>query len=108
MTTDVVVDIDSIRKIRNRLSHAWDHKILSDYYEKPPISSMSAVEDILRERQDELTFDGLESMDPLSTFRIRLIWVTGRAYYETLLYPSAMKRRLDPRPLSMARSLQRY
>jgi hypothetical protein len=96
MTPDVVQDIESIRKIRNRLSHAWDHDVLANYFEKPPISTMSAVESVLGERRDELAFDGLDSVDALGRFRIRLLWVTGRAYYETLLYPWAIKKRIDP------------
>jgi DNA-binding MltR family transcriptional regulator len=96
MTPDVLQNIESIRKIRNRLSHAWDHDALTDFCEKPPISTMSAVERVLGERQDELAFDRLDRVDALGRFRTRLLWVTGRAYYETLLYPPAMKRRIDP------------
>jgi DNA-binding MltR family transcriptional regulator len=96
ITPDVLEDIDSVRKIRNKLSHAWNHDAFCDYYKKPPISTMSAVERILGERQDELAFEGLESSDALDRFRVRLLWVTGRAYYETMLYPWAMRRRIDP------------
>lgn len=99
MSPDLLADMDCVRKVRNKLSHAWDHAELADYFAKPPISSMSAVEAHVAEQKDRLLFEGVENLDALGRFRVRLLWVIGRAQYESLAFPAALKQRIDPHVL---------
>lgn len=95
LSPDVLIDIDAVRKIRNKLSHAWDHELLSDYFSKPPISTMTAIEKHFGPHEERLSFKGADELDAQGRFRVRLTWVVGRAFYESLIFVPALKEGLN-------------
>ncbi|MEL7614532.1 hypothetical protein AAGW18_18685 [Vreelandella titanicae] len=96
MSEDILKDMDSLRKVRNKFSHLWDHESLSGYAEQAPTSDITPIETMFKEHDERLLLAGVETLDALGRLRIRTIWLLGRLYYESLLYPLALKRRLQP------------
>lgn len=96
MSEDILKDMDSLRKVRNKFSHLWDHESLLGYAEKAPTSDITPVEMMFKEHEERLLLSGIENLDGLGRLRIRTIWLLGRLYYEALLYPLAIKQRLQP------------
>ncbi|MGQ7242149.1 hypothetical protein ACUN9V_01650 [Salinicola sp. V024] len=96
MSEDILKDMDSLRKVRNKFSHLWDHKSLSGYAEQAPTSDITPIETMFKEHEERLLLSGIENLDALGRLRIRTIWLLGRLYYESLLYPLALKKRLKP------------
>lgn len=96
VSEDILKDMDSLRKVRNKFSHIWDHESLSGYAEQAPISNITPIETMFKGHEERLLLAGVENLTPLGRFRIRTIWLLGRLYYESLLYPRALKRRLQP------------
>ncbi|WP_201169638.1 hypothetical protein [Halorhodospira halophila] len=96
LSEDILQDIDSLRKIRNKISHSWDHESLSGYAEQAPISNITPIEEIFKEHQACLLFSNVKSLDAVGRLRVRTIWILGRLFYESLLYPRALKKRLHP------------
>jgi hypothetical protein len=96
ISEDILKDMDSLRKVRNKFSHLWDHESLSGYAEQAPTSDITPIETMFKEHEERLLLAGVENLDALGRLRIRTIWLLGRLYYESLLYPLALKRRLQP------------
>lgn len=94
MTADILLELDKIRKIRNEFSHSWDVELLK--------TKLNLLVDEQMHQLEKHLGDGVHlppnfwnSLSQDSVFRIRLIWLSGRCYYESRLYPQAVKRRLD-------------
>lgn len=96
MSEDILKDIDVLRKTRNKFSHLWDHESLSGYAEQSPTSDITPVETMLKEHEKRLLLSGVEKLDAVGRLRVRVIWLLGRLFYEALLYPQALKQRLQP------------
>ncbi|MFT0139536.1 hypothetical protein ACEK07_35335 [Alcanivoracaceae bacterium MT1] len=96
MSEDILKDMDSLRKVRNKFSHLWDHESLSGYAEQAPTSYITPIETMFKEHEEQLLLSGVESLDAVGRLRIRIIWLLGRLFYEALLYPQAIKQRLRP------------
>lgn len=96
LSADLVVDLDRLRKARNKLSHTWDISKLNDFFAREPISDIFPVETLLAEDPDR--FPNLaSSLDVLQAFRLRIVWILTRLTYEAPLYMRARQRRLDSR-----------
>lgn len=87
----VLSDIDAIRKIRNKMSHSWNHEPLSDYFLRPPISEFLKIEEFFGPHIKRLGFHGVERLNEQERYRVRLIWIVGVVFYECQLSPFASK-----------------
>ena len=96
MSEDILKDMDSLRKVRNKFSHLWDHESLSGYADKAPTSDISPIETMFKDHEERLLLSGVEKLDAVGRLRVRIIWLLGRLYYEALLYPRAIKQRMNP------------
>jgi len=95
LSSDLVVELDHIRKLRNDLSHRWDIEFLE-----------RRMDELIREKQMPIETqlgDGVhlpesfhESLQPVDRFRVRAIWMLGRLTYETRLWVPALKARIAP------------
>ena len=95
MSPDVLEELDKLRKIRNDTSHSWD------------INSVRGKLDVLIDGRmmkiEEQLGDGIrlperfwEILSKEAIFRVRLIWLLGRCFYESHLFAAAIKLRLNP------------
>jgi hypothetical protein len=95
LSRDLLTDVDKLRKLRNDVSHNWNigdlTKELSDFIS----SSMSPIEAQLDDGMG-LPKEFQKTLDEIALFRVRLVWIVGRLYYESLLFPRALKERLKP------------
>lgn len=94
MTPDILLELDKLRKLRNDLSHTWDVDSLKIKLESLIDVQMYPLE---KEIGEEVKFpkEVWKMIPKESLFRIRLIWLSGRCFYESQLYPQIIKRRLD-------------
>lgn len=95
LSTDVLIELDHLRKIRNDVSHKWDMKLLE--------SKLTQLVDHRQQKIEEYLGDGVrlpegfhESLTPLEKLRVRLIWLLGRLTYEARLWVPAVKEKLVP------------
>lgn len=95
MSRDILEELDRLRKIRNDTSHSWNINALR--------GKLDTLIDERMQRIEEQLGDGIrlperfwETLARESLFRIRLIWLVGRCFYEANLFAAAVKRRLNP------------
>lgn len=95
MSSDILEELDKLRKIRNDISHSWNISALCE--------KLETLIDVRMQKIEEHLGDGIrlperfwEALPKESLFRIRLIWLAGRCFYEAHLYAAAIKRRLNP------------
>jgi len=95
MSTDVLEELDKLRKIRNDTSHSWDINSVR--------GKLDALIDDRMLKIEEHLGDGIrlperfwETLSKEYIFRVRLIWLLGRCFYESNLFATATKLRLDP------------
>ncbi|HEU4826298.1 MAG TPA: hypothetical protein VFS85_07460, partial [Dongiaceae bacterium] len=68
---------------------------LTDFYTRGKIAEIFPVDTLLLERPD--LFPQLPSeLEPIQTFRIRVIWMTARLSYEAPLFARSRESRLVP------------
>jgi len=96
VNSDILIDLDRLRKIRNEISDSWFHEPIEFYFAQEPINRLFAIEGLLSEEYESLkgAFDKLSAE---RNFKIRLGWVLARLTYEALFYARAKRYRLDPR-----------
>lgn len=94
LSSDLPGDVDKLRKLRNEISHDWDIRDLRARLDEFIVSSMSPIETHLDDG-NRLPKQFYTSLDAIGRFRVRLIWMAGRIFYESILFPRAVKRRLD-------------
>jgi hypothetical protein len=95
MSPDVLEELDKLRKIRNDTSHSWDINLVRE--------KLDALIDIRMIKIEEQLGDGIrlpeqfwKALSKEALFRVRLIWLVGRCFYESHLFATAIKRRLNP------------
>jgi hypothetical protein len=95
MSSDILEELDKLRKIRNDTSHSWDLNLVQDKLERLIDGRMMKIEEELGDgiRLPERFW---ETLPRESIFRIRLIWLLGRCFYESHLFAAALKLRLNP------------
>lgn len=91
LSQDLLSDVDTIRMLRNRLSHDWDMAAADAVLDHPSAAGIFPVE-------SELHAVGIDQakLDSESRFRVRLIWLIGRVHYEIHAYHIAKSERIDP------------
>ena len=95
LSRDLLTDIDKLRKLRNDVSHNWDIGDLTKELSEFVSSAISPIENYLNDGT-KLPEGFQRLLDDIGCFRVRLIWIVGRLYYECLLFPRAVKERLKP------------
>lgn len=91
LSPDLMLELDRVRAVRNRISHDWDMKTAADVLDSPSLAAMYPVEADLRERMADTP-----ELDGVAGFRVRLVWLLGRLTYEVLAYHRAKQARLSP------------
>lgn len=95
LSRDLLVDADRLRKLRNDVSHKWNIGDLTLRLSEFISTSMSPIEGHLDDGT-RLPKEFHKALDEIPLFRVRLIWIVGRLYYECFLFPRALKERLKP------------
>jgi len=95
LSRDLLTEANKLRKLRNEVSHNWDigdlRQRLSDFISR----SMSPIEAHLDDGA-RLPKEFHKALDEIALFRVRLMWLVGRLYYECFFFPRALKERLKP------------
>ena len=96
MSSEVLEELDKLRKIRNDTSHSWDINFVRGKLDTLIDGRMMKIEEQLGDgiRLPERFWEVLSKE---ALFRVRLIWLLGRCFYESHLFSSAIKLRLNPR-----------
>lgn len=92
---DLLLELNKLRKLRNDISHSWDIAKIQP-----------KVEEFISRRMHKIEADLVGGMESLPAewaalhahglFRLRLIWLMGRTFYECCLYVSALSARITP------------
>ncbi len=90
----VLLEVERLRAVRNRVAHGWDHAKLGDLFGSSPLKDLHAIErDMIGSWFPEPRIDAL---DAVARFRIRAVWIAARLAYETMYWARAKEARLDP------------
>ena len=95
LSHDILTEADKLRKLRNEVSHSWNIGDLKNRLATFISHSMSPVESFLDDGA-RLPKDWYKSVDDIALFRVRLLWLVGRVYYECGLFPQTLKKHLNP------------
>lgn len=95
MSSDILEELDRLRKIRNDTSHSWDINSVRGKLDTLIDGRMMKIEEQLDDgiRLPERFWEALPKE---ALFRVRLIWLLGRCFYESHLFAAAIKLRLNP------------
>ena len=95
LSPDNLHDADRLRRARNKIAHRWQlNDALSDLSHSI-LKDISDVENILADGT-RLKPTDVEKLNDEERFRFRTIWILGRTFYESHLYPIAKLKRLSP------------
>lgn len=95
LSADLMIEIDKIRKVRNRISHDWNLKSIADMIRSVATVNLPAMEPLIEGLKNRLGSDHFDVNDE-AQFRICLIWLSGRLTYEANAYHKAKALRLPP------------
>lgn len=95
VSSDILIDLNRIRRIRNDLSHSWDVGTFDSFFSEGNFSEIYPIEMLLSEQLNEFA-DLSRDAEPLELFRLRVVWVVARFKYEAAFYSRAKRKRLDP------------
>ena len=94
-SSDLMLELDNLRSVRNAISHSWDIESLDGFLIQGKLASMYRMEELVLEIKDiAKEFSG--NLNPVTAFRIRLVWIVGRLVYESAAYNRAKEANLDP------------
>lgn len=93
MSPDLLMDLNRIRRVRNKISHSWNSDELRGVANA--LSGLHPIEQLFDERMGNDA--SLLDVTPDASLRIRLVWIMGRCVYEAAAYDRAKKARLRPK-----------
>jgi hypothetical protein len=95
LSQDLMMQLDAVRKIRNRVSHDWNLKSADELLASVSLDSLYPIEQQISEERPDIcaTFENWERSFSL---RARLIWLAGRLTYEGAAFNKAKQARLSP------------
>jgi hypothetical protein len=76
-------ELDRLRTARNAIAHSWNIDSLDDFWTGGRLVDMHPIEELLAERK-ELAEEFSAGFKPQAAFRIRVSWIAGRLFYETV------------------------
>ncbi len=95
MSTNLLTELDLLRRIRNEISHKWDSELLRERLNELVESKQERLEEQLGNGEHfEAGFH--ERLSTTAKFRVRLVWLLGRVFYESQYFVPTTKLRLDP------------
>jgi hypothetical protein len=95
ISPDLVADFDRLREARNSLSHTWDIETLDGFFTRGRVNDIFPIESLLGTRLDWFPTD-TDTLEPLCSFRVRVVWLVSRLTYEAPLYARARGLGLQP------------
>jgi hypothetical protein len=95
LNTDILLELDLLRKMRNDVSHKWDLNLLETKLLQFIADRQEAIEERLAGGA-HFSADFHKSLLPVQKLRLRLCWLLGRITYETQLWCPALERSLQP------------
>ncbi|HFT7412119.1 TPA: hypothetical protein ACOD9X_004541 [Stenotrophomonas maltophilia] len=95
LSADLATELNVLRKLRNEISHSWNLDDLEAKIDRVVKHGQKRIETVLLP-PDDLLIERMESLPLGQIFRVRLIWILARAFYECELWAKAVKARLDP------------
>lgn len=93
LSQDLLGDLNKLRKVRNDISHGWDIEDLERIFEEAPATDLSAVEAEFG-HSAQLGQESIAALSSEGVFRVRLIWITARLFYECQLYRRAVRQQI--------------
>lgn len=95
LSQDLMMQLDAVRKVRNRVSHDWNLKSAVELLDSINLDDLYPIEHQIAEQRPDMgvTFGELERS---SSLRTRLIWLAGRLTYESAAFNKAKRARLSP------------
>jgi hypothetical protein len=95
LSPDILGELDLLRRIRNDISHKWDLEQLQVKLRELAELKQHPIEEHLG---DGAHFpEGFHaSLSVLAKFRVRVLWILGRLFYESHYFVPAVRLRLDP------------
>jgi hypothetical protein len=95
LSSDLMRALDTLRKLRNRISHDWNLKSTEQALNELISAELHPIETALKDIQRKFPSDSPPMKDEHKV-RVRLIWLSGRLNYEALIYNKAKTLRLSP------------
>jgi hypothetical protein len=95
LSRDLMLELDMLRSVRNKISHSWTIPDLEKLLATVPLNRMHKMEEMLAPPfgLPEAFANGSK---PIEAFRIRLAWISARLVYEAAAYDRAKAARLTP------------
>nr|WP_306264663.1 hypothetical protein [Pararhizobium sp. IMCC3301] len=94
VSSDLALDLDKIRIVRNKLSHSWDTSDFNVLLKDTKLATIEPIESYLAELEQ---FDDLiAQLDEVKKLRLRLVWIVSRLAYEAHAYHRCKEANLNP------------
>lgn len=92
---DILLELDTLRKVRNKISHQWNISTFDARFAELVTAKQSPIEALLTD--DHHFSQGWDSqLSQEQRLRIRLVWILGRITYESQVWVPAVKAGLPP------------
>lgn len=95
MSSDLLEEFNKLRKVRNDISHSWDVNKTTKKLQNFILEEMNPIEIQLSDG-NHIGSDLWKTLPFELKFRIRIIWMVGRFYYDSHLFPRTVKQRMNP------------
>ena len=95
ISKDLLQDFDKLRLARNSIAHSWDLSTIDDFFEIGVGGFQKYINDLLPVGFDLLNVANLKGNRD-TAFRVRLIFMNARLFYEGAAYMRAKEARLKP------------
>lgn len=96
LSADLMLDLDSVRSLRNRISHDWNIIQPSEVPKSQQLRDLYPIEIHFPERDNDFA-ELKQELNDEQILRARFVWLAGRLTYETLAYHRAKAAHVDPR-----------
>lgn len=95
LSSDLMLEFDRLRGVRNKISHSWTVPDLENLLKTSPLNQMHRMEAMLTLPR-QLSNEFGQGRKLITAFRLRLVWVTARLVYESAAYARAKAAKLQP------------
>jgi hypothetical protein len=95
--TDLLSEAHKLRGLRNAISHNWDSIEVQSRMDEFIANTMTPLEDILAEAAGDDSYRlNATALSKADLFRLRLVWLISRFFYECNAGAKAVKARISP------------